>query len=109
MQQLGRIGGSEQKHAPAAIRQPDQQPESDNNAEKSHSSDLFQQDIEIQSRAASEIGCMVLQKDLRGSSPLIVQQGEELPFRVELGGSAELGQHLARDAMDAHAGPLRAL
>ena len=38
-----------------------------------------------------------------------MQQGEEFPFRVELGGGAELGQHLARDAVDAHAGPLRAL
>ena len=85
---------------------PDQQPESDNNAEKSHSLDLFQQDIEIQSGAAPEVGCVVLQKDLRGSSPLIVQQGKEFPFRVELGGGAELGQHLARDAMDAHARPL---
>ena len=38
-----RGGGSEQKHAPAPIGQPDQQPESDKNAEKSHASDLFQQ------------------------------------------------------------------
>jgi hypothetical protein len=52
---------------------------------------------------------MLLQKDLRGPSPLIVQQRKEFPFRVELGGSAELGQHLARDAVDAHAGPLCAL
>jgi hypothetical protein len=36
---------------------------------------------------------MRLQKDLRGSSPLIVQQRKEFPFRVELGGGAELGQH----------------
>ena len=39
---------------------------------------------------------MALQKDLRRPSPLIAQQGEEFPFRVELGGSAELGQYLAR-------------
>jgi hypothetical protein len=52
---------------------------------------------------------MALQKDLSRPSPLIAQQGEEFPFRVELGGSAELGQYLARDAVDAHAGPLRAL
>jgi hypothetical protein len=31
------------------------------------------------------------------------------PFRVELGGSAELCQHLVRNAVDTHAGPLRAL
>ena len=71
--------------------------------------DTLQQGVEIQGGAAPEIQCMRLQKDLRGPSPLIVQQGEEFPFRVELGGSAELGQHLARDAVDAHAGPLRAL
>ena len=52
---------------------------------------------------------MALQKDLRRPSPLIAQQGEEFPFRVELGGSAELGQYLARNAVDAHAGLLRAL
>src|SRR6478752_5032480 len=52
---------------------------------------------------------MALQKDLCRPSPLIAQQGEEFPFRVELGGSAELGQYLARNAVDAHAGPLRAL
>ena len=48
--------------------------------------------------AAPEIQCIRLQKDLSGPSPLIVQQGEEFPFRVELGGSAELRYHLARDA-----------
>jgi hypothetical protein len=31
------------------------------------------------------------------------------PFRVGLGGSAELCQHLVRNAVDTHAGPLRAL
>jgi hypothetical protein len=56
------------------LRQPDQQPQSDKNAKKSHSSDLFQQDIEIQRGAAPEIRCVCLQKDLRGPSPFIVQQ-----------------------------------
>src|SRR5271166_275688 len=72
-------------------------------------SDTLQKGVEFQGGAAPEIQCMRLQKDLRGPSPLIVQQGKEFPFRVELGGGAELGQHLARDAVDAHAGPLRAL
>ena len=36
-----RGGWSQQKHAPAPIRQPDQQAEGDKNAEKSHASDLF--------------------------------------------------------------------
>jgi hypothetical protein len=70
---------------------------------------LLQQHVEVQGGAAPEIQCMRLQKDLRGSSPLIVQQRKEFPFRVELGRGAELGQQLARDAVDAHAGPLRAL
>ena len=52
---------------------------------------------------------MGLQKDLGRSSPLIAQQGEEFPFRVELGGGTELGQHFARDNVDTHGGPLRAL
>jgi hypothetical protein len=34
-------GGREKKNAPAAIGEPDQEPESDKNAEKSHASDLF--------------------------------------------------------------------
>jgi hypothetical protein len=34
-------GGREQKNAPAAIGEPDQETESDQNAEKSHASDLF--------------------------------------------------------------------
>lgn len=52
---------------------------------------------------------MRIQKGLRRPSPLIVQQREEFPFRVELGGGAELGKHVAGDAVDAHARPLRAL
>jgi hypothetical protein len=51
----------------------------------------------------------LVKADLRRPSPFIVQQGEECPFRVELGGRTEPGQHLARDAVDTHAGPLRAL
>jgi hypothetical protein len=51
---------------------------------------------------------MRLQENLRRPSSLIVQEREEFPFRIELGGGTELGQHLASDAMDAHARPLRA-
>src|SRR5664279_3831427 len=51
---------------------------------------------------------MHLKKRLRRPSPLRVQEREELPFRIELGGGAKLGQHLASDAVDTHAGPLRA-
>ena len=69
---------------------------------------ILEQNVEIQGGAAP-IRCMGLQKDLRRPSPLIAQQGEEFPFRVELGGGAKLGQHLARDTVDTHAGPLRAL
>ena len=46
---------SEQKHAPAPVREPDQKPESDKNAEKSHASDAFQQYVKIQCGAAPEI------------------------------------------------------
>src|SRR5664279_5255530 len=51
---------------------------------------------------------MRLKKGLRGPSPFSVQEREELPFRIELRGGAELGQHLASDAVDTHARPLRA-
>ena len=53
-----RRGRREQKHAPAAIGEPDQQTESDKNAKKSHASDLFQQGIDVHGRAAPEIRCM---------------------------------------------------
>ena len=36
-----RGGGREQKHAPAPVSQPDEEAEGDENAEKSHASDLF--------------------------------------------------------------------
>jgi hypothetical protein len=39
---------------------------------------------------------------------LIVQESEELPFSIELRGGAKFGQHLASDAVDSHACPLRA-
>src|SRR6201982_1025811 len=51
---------------------------------------------------------MRLQKHLRRPSSLIVQESEELPFSIELRGCAKFGQHLASDAVDAHACPLRA-
>jgi hypothetical protein len=104
-----RRGGRQQQNAPASIRQPDEQPERKEDAEKPHASDTLQQHVEIQAGAAPEIDCVRFQKGLRGPSPLIVQQGEEFPFCVELGGSAELGHHLARDPVDSHAGPLRTL
>ncbi len=49
---------------------------------------------------------MRLQKDLRRPSPLIAQESEELPFSIELRGSAKFGQHLASNAVDAHPRPL---
>jgi len=81
-------------------------PRAKSNAEQPHGFRHLQQHVEIQGGAAPEIGCVRFQKGLRGPSPLIVQQGEEFPFSIELGGSAELGHHLARDPVDSHAGPL---
>ena len=101
--------GASRRTLQPAIGEPDQEPEGDENAEKSHGSDLFQQIVDIEGGAAPEVHRMRLQEDLRRPSPLIVQQSEELPFRIELRGGAKLGQHLASDAVDAHAGPLRAL
>ena len=66
-------GGSEQKHAPAPVSEPDQKTESDQDAQKSHASDAFEQDIEIESGAASEIRAMRLQKRLCGPSPFFAQ------------------------------------
>ena len=59
-------------------------------------------------RLPRSIAC-VSRKTCVGPSPLIVQESEELPFSIELRGGAKFGQHLARDAVDAHTGPLRAL
>jgi len=47
------------------ISESDQESESDKNAEKSHASDLFQQSVDIEGGAASEVHRMRLQKDLR--------------------------------------------
>jgi hypothetical protein len=50
----------------------------------SYGQTLLQQHVEIQGGAAHEIQCMRLQKDLRGSSPLIVQQRKEFPLLVSV-------------------------
>ncbi len=52
----------QQQHAPAPEGEPDQQPEPNQNAEKPHPSDPFQQDIEIERRAAAEIVAMGVQE-----------------------------------------------
>jgi hypothetical protein len=68
----GSLGHMRQNARRSFRCQPDQQSESDKNAEKSCASDILQQHVEIQGGAAPEIQCMRLQKDLRGPSPLIV-------------------------------------
>jgi hypothetical protein len=67
-----RPGSRQRKRAEARSSQPDQHPESDKNAEKSHASDTLQQHVEIQGGAAPEIECVRFQKGLRGPSSLIV-------------------------------------
>jgi hypothetical protein len=47
------------------------------------------------------------QERLRRTPPFIPQHGQELPFRVELGGIAEFGHGFAGHPMNPHAGPLR--
>jgi hypothetical protein len=65
-------GGREEKNASAAIGEPDQKAESDQNADKSHASDLFQQSVNIEGGAAPEVHCMRLHEDLRRPSPFVV-------------------------------------
>jgi hypothetical protein len=64
-----RRGGRQQQHAPTAIRQPDEQPEREEDAEKPHlhpvTSDTFQQNVEIERRAAPDILRVAVQKGLR--------------------------------------------
>ena len=80
-------------------------PRADQNAEKPHASDLFQQHVEIEGGAAPQIVAVHFEKDLRGSSSFVAQTCEEIPFRIELRGGAEFGHDVVRDAMDAHARP----
>ena len=86
-----RGGRREQEHAPAAVGEPDQQPERDEDAEEPHAVRSLEQNVEIERRALAEIHRVRVQKRLRGFSPLVAQEGEERPFRVELRGRAEFG------------------
>jgi len=49
----------------ASIRQPDEQPERQEYAEKPHGLDTFQQDVEIERGSGVEIFRVAFQKDLR--------------------------------------------
>lgn len=72
-------------------------------------SDLFQQDVEIEGRAAPEILGMALEEGLRRTAALIAQHAEKIPFGDERGRSAKLRRHFGRDTVDTHPSPLRAL
>src|SRR5690606_29782977 len=65
--------------------------------------------VDVDGRASAELRAMLGQEGLGGPPPLVAQHGEKRPFAVELGGIAERNHHLARDPMDAHAGPRGAL
>jgi len=52
---------------------------------------------------------MTPEERLRRAAPLVAQHAEKVPFGDQLRGRAQFRHHLARDAMDAHFGPPRAL
>src|SRR5579872_5810659 len=69
---------------------------------------LRQQHVEIGGGALAEIVAMRFEKFVRGAAAFLVQERDELPLRVELGGGAELRQHVGDDAVGAHLRPARA-
>ena len=75
----------QQKHAPAAKSEQDEQGEPDEEAEKTHASALRQQDVEIGGRLPADVGTVRGEKRVRGQAPLGAQHRDELPFGVELG------------------------
>ena len=68
--------------------------------------EAFQQAVDIQRRAPAEIAAVRGEERLGGAPAFVAQQGEERPFRVELGRRAELDQHVAADHVHAHARPV---
>src|SRR6185312_14078008 len=71
--------------------------------------DAVQQGIEIERGAAPDVGAAGGKESVCGRSALVAQYAEKRPLRIELGGVTKLAESLARNAVDAHAGPQRAL
>ncbi len=103
-------GRCEQQDAPAAIGEEDQQAECDENPEKPHRSDLFQDAVEqaadIVGRALAEIAGMAGEECLGAGTAFFAKRGRELAFRVQLRRCVELDHLLRRDAVEAHIRPL---
>ena len=105
-----RRGGRQQENAPAAIGEPDQQSESDQDAQETHRSALRQQHVEIGGRAVTDVvadarrGISLAAR--RPSSRSIVRNSRSA---IHLRGRAEVDQHIAHDSMRAHSRPTRAL
>src|SRR5262245_44508483 len=63
-------------------------------------SDLLQEDVQIDRRAFADVLAVGGQERLGGTAALIAQHAQEIPFSVELRRCAESGQNLARDQMN---------
>src|ERR1700735_3082978 len=85
--------------SPSAMRMP-------SSPMPSHS---LEQNVDIQGRALAEIVRVSVEKGPSSFSPLVAQEREELPFRIELRRCAKLGHDVVPDDMHAHLGPEPAL
>ena len=69
-----RGGRRKQEDAPAAVGEPDEKPEGDENAEEPHDSDPLEQNVDIERRAFSQIHPVIVEKRLRGLAALVAQE-----------------------------------
>src|SRR5262245_29035354 len=65
--------------------------------------------VEVEGGAPAQIVVMGAQECITGAPTLVAQHAQEFPLGVELGRIAELHHHVARDAVDPHVRPFRAL
>jgi hypothetical protein len=72
-------------------------------------SHALEQQIQIERRALSQILDVRRQEGLGRPATLVSQHAQKIPLGVELRGVAQIGHLLARDPVDPHVGPSRAL
>ena len=72
----------EQKYAPAAKRKPDQKPKGCKYTEKTHASDLLQQNVEVDRRLLAYVVSVGAEKGLGGTSAFIAQHAQKIPLGI---------------------------
>src|ERR1700740_158514 len=68
---------------------------------------LLKQHVEIGGRTLSQVPRMGGKKSVGATAPLLLEHADELPFDIELRGSAERNQFVGPDPVGSHPGPAR--